>query len=147
MAEVKKLVLIEQSAPRMFELVDRVEDYPKFLPWCGGTQLIRRTDEVTVARIHISYHGITTDFSTENDKVYPRHMLIKLLDGPFRHLEGSWDFTPLGETACKIQFRLHYEFAHKLLEKALGPVFHHVANTFVDSFVKYADKRSPADGA
>ncbi len=146
MAEVKKLVLIEHSAPRMFELVDRVEDYPAFLPWCGGTELIRRTDAITVARIHINYHGIKTDFSTENDKVFPRHILIKLLDGPFRHLEGTWDFTPLGETACKIQFGLHYEFAQKLLEKALGPVFHHITNTFVDSFVRRAEQLHPQNG-
>jgi ribosome-associated toxin RatA of RatAB toxin-antitoxin module len=144
--EVKKLVLIEQSAPRMFDLVDRVEDYPRFLPWCGGTELLKRTDVVTVARIHISYHGIKTNFSTENDKIHPRHMLIKLLDGPFRHLEGTWDFTPLGETACKIQFALHYEFEHKLLEKALGPVFHHITNTFVDSFVKFAETTAPKNG-
>lgn len=145
MPEVRKLVLIEQSAPRMFELVDRVEEYPRFLPWCGGTELLQRTDAITVARIHINYHGIRTDFSTENDKLFPTHMLIKLLDGPFRHLEGTWDFTPLGDTACKIQFGLHYEFAHKLLEKAFGPVFHHIANTFVDSFVRRAEQLGGRD--
>lgn len=139
MSDVKKLVLIEQSATRMFTLVDRVEDYPRFLPWCGGTELLRRTDTVTAARIHINYHGIKTDFSTENEKVFPRHMLIKLVDGPFKLLNGTWEFTPLGETACKIQFALRYEFEHKLLEKALGPVFHHISNTFVDSFVKQAE--------
>ena len=139
-------MLIEQSAPRMFELVDRVEEYPRFLPWCARTELIQRTDAITVARIHINYHGIATDFSTENDKVFPRRMLIKLLDGPFHHLEGTWDFTPLGDTACKIQFALRYEFAHKLLEKAFGPVFHHIANTFVDSFVRRAEQAHPQNG-
>jgi len=124
----------------MFELVDRVEDYPKFLPWCGGTELIDRNEQITSARIHVNFHGMRTDFSTRNDKTIPRHMTIKLVDGPFRQLEGAWDFTPLGETACKIQFLLHYEFSSKLLEKALGPVFHHIANTFVDSFVKRAER-------
>jgi ribosome-associated toxin RatA of RatAB toxin-antitoxin module len=141
--EVKKLVLIEQSATRMFELVDRVEDYPKFLPWCGGTQLIDRNEQITAARIHVNYHGMRTDFSTRNDKTIPRHMTIKLVDGPFHHLEGTWDFTPLGDTACKIEFRLHYEFSSKLLQKALGPVFHHIANTFVDSFVRRAERVHP----
>lgn len=140
MALVKKLVLIEHSAPKMFELVDRVEDYPVFLPWCGGTQLIERTEAITKATIHINYHGLKSHFTTENDKEHPRHMLIKLVDGPFHLLEGSWDFTPLGDTACKIEFSLRYEFSSRALEKALGPVFHHIANTFVDSFVRRADE-------
>ena len=140
MAAVKKIVLIEHNAPRMFDLVDRVEDYQKFLPWCGGTDLIERTQSITVATIHINYHGIRTHFTTENEKVFPTHMLIKLRDGPFHTLDGTWNFTPLGDTACKMDFSLHYEFSSKLLEKAVGPVVSHIANTFVDSFVKRADQ-------
>lgn len=146
MALVKKLVLIEFTPAQMFELVDRVEDYPAFLPWCGGTELLERTDGVTRARLHINYHGIKSHFSTENDKIYPRHMLIKLVEGPFHHLEGTWDFTPLGDSACKVEFSLHYEFASKLIEKAVGPVFSHIANTFVDSFVKRANQIHPHHG-
>ncbi len=140
MAAVKKLVLIEHSASRMFDLVDRIEDYPRFLPWCGGAELVERSDALTVATLHINYRGIKSDFTTENDKAYPQHMVIKLVDGPFRILDGTWDFKPLGDTACKITFSLHYEFASRLLEKAVGPVFGHIANTLVDSFVKRADQ-------
>jgi ribosome-associated toxin RatA of RatAB toxin-antitoxin module len=138
MAVVEKSVLIEHSAAQMFELVDRVEDYPKFLPWCGGTELIERTADKTAARIHINYHGLRTHFSTENTKVMPREMDIRLREGPFRRLDGRWRFTALSESACKVEFRLCYEFSSKILEKALGPVFHHIANTFVESFVKQA---------
>jgi ribosome-associated toxin RatA of RatAB toxin-antitoxin module len=67
-------------------------------------------------------------------------MNIALSDGPFRRLDGGWRFTALGELGCKIEFRLHYEFSSKLLEKALGPVFSHIVNTFVDSFVKRAQQ-------
>lgn len=140
MATVKKLVLIEYTPQQMFDLVDRVEEYPKFLPWCGGTELLDRTELITRARLHINYHGIKSDFSTENDKVYPTHMLIKLVEGPFHHLEGTWDFTPLGDRACKVDFTLHYEFSSKLIEKAVGPVFSHIANTFVDAFVRRAEQ-------
>lgn len=138
MAEVKKLVLIEFTPAQMFELVDRCEDYQQFLPWCGGAEVHLRTDSLTVATLHISYHGIKAHFSTENTKRAPFEMHIRLKEGPFKHLDGTWRFTPLGETACKVEFNLQYQFASKLLEKALGPVFNHIANTFVDSFVKRA---------
>lgn len=140
MAVVEKSVLIERTAAQMFDLVDRVEDYPKFLPWCGGSELIERTENKTAARLHINYHGLKANFATENPKEGPRWMDIKLRDGPFRRLDGGWKFTPLGDAACKVEFRLHYEFSSKVLEKALGPVFHHIANTFVESFVKRAQQ-------
>lgn len=138
MAVVEKSVLIERTAAQMFDLVDRVEEYPQFLPWCGGTELIERTPTRTAARIHIDYHGLKAHFATENAKESPRWMDIRLTEGPFRHLDGHWRFTPLGEAACKVEFRLHYEFSGKLLEKAFGPVFRHIADTFIDSFVKRA---------
>ena len=138
MALVEKSVLIPRSPQQMFDLVDRVEDYPQFLPWCGGTELIERTKDKTAARIHINYHGIKAHFSTENAKEAPGWMNIALREGPFRRLDGGWRFTALGNDGCKVEFRLHYEFSSKVLEKALGPVFSFIVSTFVDSFVKRA---------
>lgn len=141
MAEVSKTVLVEFTPAQMFELVDRCEDYPQFLPWCGGSQLIERTEVLTRARIDINYHGVKAHFVTANDKVFPRSMTIRLVEGPFNRLDGTWLFTPLGEVACKIEFNLHYEFSSRLIEKVVGPVFSHIANTFVDAFVKQADRQ------
>lgn len=140
MASVDKSVLIEHTAAEMFRLVDDVEHYPGFLPWCDGVNVIERTDTTTAATLHINYHGITSNFTTVNDKQFPTLMTIRLRDGPFEHLDGQWRFTPLGDTACKVEFRLHYEFASKLLEKAVGPVFNHIANTFIESFVRRAQQ-------
>lgn len=138
MAMVEKTVLIEHSAQEMFDLVDRCEDYPQFLPWCSRTELKFRDNQKTVATLHISYHAVKSHFTTENDKENPGWMTIRLVDGPFRRLEGSWHFKALSEHACKIEFKLHYEFSSKLFEKVIGPVFNHIANTFVDAFVRRA---------
>lgn len=138
MTVIEKSVLIARTAQNMFDLVDGVEDYPKFLPWCGGTELIERTATVTAARIHIDYHGIKAHFSTQNTKDAPHRIEIKLRDGPFRRLDGGWRFTALGDVGCKVEFHLNYEFSSKILEKALGPVFSHIVGSFVDAFVKRA---------
>ena len=140
MALVEKSVLIGQSAERMFELVDRCEDYPQFLPWCSAADLKFRDEGKTVATLHINYHSVKSCFTTENDKEHPRSMLIRLVDGPFRRLEGAWVFKALAPDACKIEFRLHYEFSSKVFEKVIGPVFSHIANTFVDAFVRRAEQ-------
>ena len=140
MARVEKSVLVAHTPERMFELVDRVEDYPFFLPWCGGTELKSRDEHHTVATIHIAYLGIRQSFTTENTKTHPREMRIRLQDGPFSHLEGDWLFLPLGHDACKIEFRLEYVFSSRVLETILAPVFSHITNTFVDAFVRRADE-------
>lgn len=138
MTVIEKSVLIARTPQQMFDLVDRVEDYPKFLPWCGGSELIERSATVTAARIHINYHGIKAHFATENPKDPPHWMEIQLREGPFRTLEGKWRFIALGEDGCKVEFRLQYEFSSKMLERALGPVFGHIVGSFVDCFVKRA---------
>jgi len=140
MARVEKSVLVAHPPERMFELVDRVEDYPDFLPWCGGTELKLRDEHRTVATIHIAYMGIRQSFTTENIKTHPREMRITLQDGPFAELEGGWSFFPLGDDACKIEFQLQYVFSSRLLETVLAPVFSHITNTFVDAFVRRADE-------
>lgn len=140
MSVVEKSVLIERTPAQMFDLVDRVEDYPAFLPWCGGTTLLERSEAVTAAAIRIAYRGITAQFSTRNTKEAPWLMRIHLTEGPFTRLEGHWRFTPLGAAACKIEFVLHYEFAGRVLAKMLGPVFNHIADTLVESFVRRASE-------
>ena len=135
---VEKSVLIECTPAEMFALVDRVEDYPQFLPWCGGTELHQRDESTTAATIRIAYRGITSHFSTVNSKEIPTLMRIHLRDGPFTRMEGHWRFLPLGDAACKVEFLLHYDFSSRVLAKILGPVFNHIVETFVESFVKRA---------
>lgn len=139
MAVVHKSVLLGYSAEQMFALVDRVEDYPKFLPWCGGVEVRERTENRLVATLQINYHGVKQSFTTENTNSPPTSMNMKLVEGPFKHLDGTWKFTPLRADACKVEFDLHYEFSSRLLDSVIGPVFSMIASSFVDSFCKRAD--------
>ena len=140
MALVEKTVLVPYSAEQMFALVDNVADYPQFLPWCGGSSVTAVDGDTVHATVHINYHHVKQGFTTENVRTAPQRIDMTLKDGPFRHLDGHWQFIPLSDSACKIEFRLHYEFSSKLLEKLVGPVFHYVANSFVDAFVHRAEK-------
>jgi ribosome-associated toxin RatA of RatAB toxin-antitoxin module len=140
MALVKKSVLVAYSAQQMFALVDDVAAYPQFLPWCGGASVSEVEGDTVHATVHIDYHHIKQSFTTENVRQPPQRIDMKLKDGPFRHLDGSWLFVPLSDSACKIELQLHYEFSSRLLEKAVGPIFHYIANNFVDAFIHRAEK-------
>jgi ribosome-associated toxin RatA of RatAB toxin-antitoxin module len=140
MAVVQKSVLVGYSAQQMFALVDRVEDYPLFLPWCGGVEVKERSENRLVATINIQYRGVRQSFTTENINTPPVQMKMNLVEGPFRQLDGLWTFTALREDACKVQFDLHYEFSSRLLEQLIGPVFNMIATSFIDSFTKRAEQ-------
>ena len=139
MQQVTKSVLVPYTAARMFELVDRVGSYPQFLPWCAGANVLEQGENRKTARIDIAYHGVRSHFTTDNVNRPPDSIVITLKDGPFRHLHGEWRFRALGEHGCKVEFDLAYEFATTLLDKMIGPVFNHIASTFIEAFVKRAE--------
>ncbi len=138
MAVVEKSVLVGHSAAEMYAMVGDVESYPQFLPWCSATEIKRADERNALATLHVNYHGLRLHFTTKNQMEPGAQIDMTLVNGPFKHLDGFWRFIPLAEHACKIEFRLSYELSGKLVDRIAGPVFSHIANTFVEVFVKRA---------
>lgn len=139
MPQVVKSVLVPYTAEQMFGLVDDVPRYPEFLPWCSNAEAVQHDAALTRATLHINYRGIKQRFTTENTKEPPRSLRMRLVDGPFRTLDGGWRFNDLDGRGCKIEFNLNYEFSNRLLSTLVGPVFAYIADTLVEAFVKRAD--------
>ena len=139
MKRIAHSVLVPYAAREMYDLVDGVERYPQFLPWCGGATVVDAREPGRIARLDIDYRGIRAHFTTSNTNVAGESIVITLVDGPFRHLHGEWRFRSLAEAASKVELELAYEFASGLLERAVGPVFDHIASTFVGAFVTRAE--------
>lgn len=146
MKHVKKSVLLWYSPHEMYALVTAVADYPAFLPWCEKAQVVEQHPTGVTARLNLSYLGVRQAFTTRNEHVVDESVVLKLVDGPFSVLDGTWRFVPVpaGEgahaKACKIEFELRYSFANGALDVLISPVFDRIANTFVDSFVKRAEQ-------
>ena len=141
MKTVEKSVLVLHSAEHIFDLVNTVDDYPKFLPWCNRTDILKRDEQSLEAVLYMDYMKIRQSFATRNINQRPNKIQMSLLNGPFRKLEGTWQFTPFDDLGCKIDFRLEYEFSNAVLSALIGPVFNIIATTLVDAFIKEADRR------
>lgn len=138
MTVIKRNALVHYTPRQMFELVDAVEDYPRFLPWCHKSHIIQRTEQEVEATLDIAWSGMHKSFTTHN-RLHPfEHIEITLVKGPFHHLEGRWSFVPLGEHGCKVNLELEFEFSGNFLDKLFQPIFHHIANSLVDAFCKRA---------
>jgi ribosome-associated toxin RatA of RatAB toxin-antitoxin module len=139
MKRVHKSILVSHSAQQMRELVEDVERYPRFLPWCSDAKVLAREEGVTRASIQIRYHGLNSAFTTENRRRGEDHIEMNLVEGPFRVLHGLWHFDALAEHACRVDFNLQYEFSSKMLAVIAGPVFHKISDALVDAFVRRAE--------
>lgn len=140
MTEIVRSALVPYTAQQMFDLVDAVERYPEFLPWCGSTEIIQRDQLLTRATIGINFRGVRQRFSTENRKQPPVLMSMKLIEGPFKSMDGEWRFTELGADGCKVDLRLEYEFSTALLDKLIGPVFGYISGNLIDAFLRRAER-------
>jgi ribosome-associated toxin RatA of RatAB toxin-antitoxin module len=154
MKHVHKSVLLWYSPREMYGLVTDVQAYPQFLPWCDRAEVISTHDDGVTARLHIAFAGVHQAFTTRNINEINQVVTMKLVDGPFSQLEGTWRFIPLQKpgsavqdegdpadaAACKVEFSLSYAFASRALSLVVSPVFDRIANTFVEAFVKRAEQ-------
>jgi ribosome-associated toxin RatA of RatAB toxin-antitoxin module len=138
MTLVQKSALVKYSAQQMFDLVNDIEAYPQFLPWCSGSRIIKREDDVVEAELMISKGGFKKSFSTRNTIDMGGKITVSLLDGPFSRLDGVWNFIPLREDASKISLDLEFEMSSVLANLAFGAVFNQICNTMVASFTDRA---------
>jgi ribosome-associated toxin RatA of RatAB toxin-antitoxin module len=138
MTVINKSALLPYSAAKMFELVDDIPSYPEFLPWCRTAEEIERDRDEVTARLELAYGSLHKVFTTRNRLQQNKMIAMRLVEGPFRHLEGFWRFEALDENACKVSLDMEFEFASRLVGMAAGPVFGQIANNLVDAFSKRA---------
>jgi ribosome-associated toxin RatA of RatAB toxin-antitoxin module len=139
MKRIARSAIVEHTAEKMFMLVDDIESYPQFLPWCVAATVQERTAEGVRATLTAGLSGLRQSFTTLNENRRPESIRLTLVHGPFRRFAGGWHFQPLSENACRIQFSLEYELSGPLAA-VLARLFDRIADTMVDAFTRRADE-------
>ncbi len=138
MRKVDRNAIMPYTAEAMYQLVADVEMYPDFLPWCRSASIDESTGDEVLARLEIARGPVRKSFTTRNQLRHGEAIRMSLVNGPFKHLEGEWQFTPLGKDGSKIELHLEFDFESRLLKATVGPVFNHIAETMVEAFCKRA---------
>jgi len=142
MREVRRQALVPYTPSEMDALVNDVPRYPEFLPWCPSARILKDEGDTIEAAIDIAKGPVGSSFTTRNTRTPGERLEMRLLDGPFKTLEGTWQFRPLGDPAapqgCKVELLMRFEFKSGMLGMALSPVFEASCNTLVDAFVQRA---------
>jgi ribosome-associated toxin RatA of RatAB toxin-antitoxin module len=141
MTTITRSSLVLFTPDQMFDLVNDVESYPSFLPWCRDSKIISKQEDEIIASLDLAKGGIHHVFSTRNRVIAGESIEISLVDGPFRHLEGHWQFSTIGDNqGCRIQLDMDFEFSNRLISMALGPIFTQISGSLVDAFCKRAQE-------
>ncbi len=138
MTTINRSALVPYTSEQMFNIVDDIEHYFEFLPWCGASEELSRDDDKVDGSVTISKGAVNKTFITRNFLEQHKQIEMTLLDGPFSKLNGFWRFEDIKGEACKISLDLDFEFSNLLVSMAIGPIFNQIANTLVDSFVERA---------
>ena len=139
MTHVTKSRIVPFTCAQMYHLVDNIEKYGEFLPYFASAEVHHRDEDEVQATLCVTAAGFNKSFTTRNRLQKNKMIEIRLIDGPFSHLEGFWRFdeTPSG---CLISFDLDFEFSGKMFSMLLSPVFEQVTSTMVDAFCDRAHK-------
>lgn len=138
MTIIERSALVPYTQRQMFELVNNIEDYPRFLPWCSASQILSRSDTQVEASLQIAWSGMHKSFTTRNTLYPDERMEMKLVKGPFNSMEGRWSFVTVGEHACNVQMELEFELTGSIVDRIFHPIFNNIANSLVDAFCKRA---------
>lgn len=137
---VERSALVPFAREQMFDLVNDIERYPEYMNGVAGADILARGEGWVEARLELAKAGLKHDFVTRNTLYRPERIHLKLVEGPFKHLEGEWNFRALNDDACKVTFWLEFEFKNRLLALAAAKLFEHIASEQVDAIVERARK-------
>jgi ribosome-associated toxin RatA of RatAB toxin-antitoxin module len=142
MKRIARSAIVDCSAEAFYALVEDIEAYPSFLPWCAAAQVLERAPERTVATLTLAAKGLRHSFTTENQNQPGRAIDMRLVQGPFKKFGAHWRFVPLSPEATKVEFTLEYEFSSRLVAALLDPVFSRIADSTVAAFVRRVAERT-----
>lgn len=135
MRQVLRSALVAQPAARMFALINDIERYPAFVPWCSGARVESRTELEIVATLDVKRGPLRAQFTTRNTLEPESRVRMQLVRGPFSTLEGEWRLSPVGDIGCRVELALQFAFANGLQAMIFEPLFEETAGSLVDAFV------------
>jgi len=140
MKKIYKEEEINVTMSIIFNLINNIEEYPKFLPWCKKTEVTKESENSQIGKIFISKSFINWSFSTKNIIVRNKSISLSLIDGPFDQLDGSWNFKKIDDNNTLVSLEINYKFKNSLIELSIEPIFTTIMNSILESFVDQAFK-------
>lgn len=139
MPGIREVRVLAWSAEQMFDLVADVGRYGEFLPWVIATRVKADSEHEMVADMLVGFSAIREKFTSRVEKDRPREIRVHYIDGPLRDLDNRWQFRPLGDHACEIDFSVEFTFRNAMFQKLAGQYFDKAFRKMVAAFEARAE--------
>ena len=139
MQHIQRSALVNHSAEQMFDLVNDIEAYPRFMPGCRDARVLEATEGELVGELLLGAAGVEQRLTTRNALERPHKIAMTLIEGDFTEFSAAWRFEALSEEASKVSLEMRFAFSRALLNVAASSLFSTMANAQVDAVVKRAD--------
>ena len=138
MTIINRQMIVPYLAENMYNLVNDVKKYPEFLTWCTNAEILQETDSELIAELVLAYSKYQQRFTTKNTLAAPNKITMNLIDGPFKYLNGVWQFTDITSNGSKVEFQLEFEFENYFMGLAFGKIFKNIAEQMIECFCRRA---------
>tara|TARA_B100000900_G_scaffold353125_1_gene321087 strand:- start:479 stop:916 length:438 start_codon:yes stop_codon:yes gene_type:complete len=145
MKKIHKEEDINIELTKIFNLINNIDKYPDYLPWCVKTEVEHESKNIINGKIFISKSFIKWSFSTKNTIEKNKSINLSLIDGPFEELNGKWSFIPIDKNNTKVSLDINYKFKNSLIELSIEPIFTSIMNSILQSFISQAFKEKYND--
>ena len=136
---IKKEVIILKDRKTVFNIVNRVNLYKNFVPYCIDSEILLEENDQMEARLDFNLKGLTTSFTTRNKIKGNESITMKLVEGPFKKLDGKWEFKEI-ENKTIIFLTINYEAKNKIIEYAIGKSLEKITTYLINAFVSESVK-------
>ncbi len=109
MATHRESRAIARPVEEIFDIVADVERYPEFVPLIREARIFNRIEDTYETEQSLALGLLTHRFRTRTELVRPHGITVVCDDQAFCRFDIRWQFAPLGEDRCHVDFTLDCE--------------------------------------
>ena len=135
---IHKSAKVAYTCEQMFDLVQDVDSYCHFLPYCTDAKILSTKGNIVEGQMVFTYMGLSYSLVTKNS-MYPHSRIgLLLLEGDLQSLKGQWLFCELNGGGCKVSLDLEIGMYDGLWYSLYNRLLDRVANMMVEKFIERA---------
>ena len=138
MPQYEETIKVNFLQKQVYDLIADVEQYPEFLPWCAGVRITSRSENKFTAELLVKYKSFRESYTSEVILIPSKQIIIKMVDGPFKHLYNTWSFKEIDCNSSEAKFRLDFEFSSPVLGIVIGTIFDKAVKKITNAFIERA---------
>lgn len=141
MSHIQRQKKVIFSVEQMYALVNDINSYQTFVPYCSDSRVISSDDHEMTASLTFSFMGLQQTLTTQNKLKPNEAIILNLVSGPFKYLKGFWRFEPISNDdsfSSLIKMDIEFDMSLGPMMMIIEPIMQQTIENLVEIFLKRA---------